>query len=138
MKTSKTQIRFSSIFTLVIALCIFSTSTFATGYEKMDPKPIEKVSSSNFDFFLTYLSNEEQEESLTIENWMLNPNSFVEEVISVVAFNEENDLAVENWMFDVQAFLPEENEPELALENWMTDVDSFIQNGLCTPNFALK
>ncbi|TLX72372.1 hypothetical protein E9993_17700 [Labilibacter sediminis] len=138
MKTSKTQIRFNSFFALVIALFVFSTSTFAGGYEKMEPKPVVKVTSSNFDFFLTYLSNETQDESLALEDWMLNADSFVEEVISVVAFNEEKELSVENWMFDIEAFVPEDNEPELALENWMTDVDSFIENGLCTPNFALK
>lgn len=140
MKTSKKQFRMKSIITtLVMTLCIFSTSTFAHEYKKMESKPTEKVISSNFDFFIHYLSNDNFEESLPVKSWMLCSESFVEiEINSIPNDNEEVALTLESWMMDVQAFIPEEDEPESVIENWMLDVDSFIGNNLNTSNFALK
>lgn len=128
MKTSKKQFWMKSIFTLVIALCVFSVATFAGEYEKMESKPIKKVISSNFDFFILYfLSTDNVEESLLVKTWMLSTESFVEiEINSIPNNTEEATLQLKNWMLNVQAFIPDEDEPELAIENWMLDVDSFI------------
>ncbi len=120
MRTLNLNIRFRNIFTLVLSLMVLSTTTFATEISKMEPMPIKPVISSDFGYIITALSEDVVEETLFVEEWMLNPEAFLTEEI------QEPLLAVEEWMTDVDAFLPEVNEPELALKSWMTDVDAFI------------
>ena len=67
-----------------------------------------------------YFLNEESDEALQLEDWMLNKNNFE---YSTFQYQEEQEqgLDVEDWMLNEKCFENlHENEPELKVENWMT------------------
>ncbi|NQU51564.1 MAG: hypothetical protein HQ522_03390, partial [Bacteroidetes bacterium] len=68
---------------------------------------------------------EESEETLELEDWMLNENNF--EILISIEEEIENKLELEDWMTNDDLFntnsiyLEVETEEALELENWMTD-----------------
>ncbi len=119
MKTLSLNNRIKSVFTLVLSAVLISNTLFATELSKMEPMPIQPVVSYNFDYLINSLNEDTFEETLPVEEWMLNPETFLQEE------DAEPTLALEGWMTDIEAFVPELYEPELALEDWMLNVDSF-------------
>ncbi len=125
MKTFSHKTRFRMLALLLMSA--FTFTTFANNLEKMESKPFDLVISSKVEFLL----NTEAvfaEPDLDVEDWMLNPDTFLEDEMV------ETPLEVEAWMVDANAFVAE-SEPELALDNWMTDVNAFSE-GSCVETFA--
>ncbi len=109
---------FRKITLVTLLLTVIGSSVFASGLKKMEPMPIAPVVSTNFEYLIYSLSIEEAtEESLPVEDWMLNPDLFLD--------NEEEELELEAWMTDVDSFLDNESEPALVLEGWMMDLNAF-------------
>lgn len=70
-----------------------------------------------------FINNEETEESLEIEDWMLNNFN----VNATIETETEESLQVEDWMmnnFNVNTFEVETEKP-LKVENWMLDEKNF-------------
>ncbi len=67
----------------------------------------------------TYILNDEHEDALKVEDWMLNENNFSNSTIQ----NEEeteSKLNIEDWMLNENLFENNvEAEPELKVEDWM-------------------
>ncbi|GAF04845.1 hypothetical protein [Saccharicrinis fermentans] len=143
-----TQIR--NTFMIILASMVLSTSASASASEitKMEPMPVEPVVSSNFDYLIDALNENNSEASLILEEWMLNPETFnledtEEPTLELetwmmdthtfdVAFDSE--LTLEEWMTDLASFIDIPAEESLTLEEWMTNLDSFINE---EPIFAL-
>jgi len=76
---------------------------------------------------------EENEESLEIENWMINENNFGTFISFEVA--SESALELEDWMTNDSYFdktsemFIEETESELEIEDWMLDENLFNAAG---------
>ncbi len=104
---------------LVLALLLMTSSSFASGLDKMESKSVPLLVPSNLDFMINYNAESVYEENIEIEDWMLNSAAFLEETI-------EPELELEEWMFDVDTFFSEDAEEELAVQDWMLDVNSFI------------
>ncbi len=72
------------------------------------------------DRFNFVLLEEESEQALEVEDWMIDDNFLG---VSVLEITEESDLdlEVEEWMLDENLFqVKENNESNLELEDWMT------------------
>ncbi len=127
MKTLSHKTKFRML--ALILMCAFTFTSFANNLEKMESKPIDFVISSKVKFLL----NTEAvfaEPNLDVEDWMLNPDTFLEDEMVEVP------LEVDVWMVDVNAFVTED-ENELALEDWMTDVNAFLE-GSCVETFGVN
>lgn len=66
----------------------------------------------------TYFIEKVYDDKLTIEDWMIDENTFSANF--ALQTETENELQVEEWMMNDKLFLGEENtESPLALESWM-------------------
>ncbi len=77
----------------------------------------------------TFEYAEEAEESLSLEEWMLNENTF--NTFEILETEVDNSLELESWMtndasFEVATFsIEEESDEALNLEDWMIEESSF-------------
>ncbi len=135
---------------LVSFMVVSFSNVIAGEYELLESKTNTLTTPTNLDFVIDYISLESDEEPLEIQEWMLNPEEFEDNLINELTWDEsfmdiepwmldvdtfvEEDLDIEAWMTDVNSFL-EINEPELALEEWMVDVDAFLNTSSSTYAF---
>ena len=75
-------------------------------------------------------SHENMEESLEIENWMVNENLWdVDDLVTIESTTDET-LELEDWMLDNKTWGMEntielETEEALVVESWMTDENTW-------------
>lgn len=142
MKNLVTIKTVSSIFVIVMLVVISSVSVYASENNFLESKSETLLTPTNLDFVINYTSQQNVEDPLEIENWMINPESFLEQENEQELNWDESEMVIENWMLDVNSFVEEElqleawmvdvnsflpeSETELAIEPWMTNVDSFL------------
>lgn len=108
----------------------FNEFAFAIVENKLEANPVSADASISIDAnaMAAYLE-EETEESLELEEWMINENYFATFIF--VEDEIENPLELEDWMtnetrFDANSMYFEvETEETLELENWMTSENYF-------------
>ncbi|WP_430936116.1 hypothetical protein [Saccharicrinis sp. 156] len=131
MRTLNVETRIRNTFALALSFMVLSTTVWASGLSRMEPMPVKPVITSNFEYLISSLYENDFEETLEVEGWMLNLETFVEND------NKAPALAIESWMTDVNTYIPETMEPELTVELWMTNMEAY-RSELSEPALALE